>query len=705
MRQRQRRNSNSNSIEPPKSRMYQDGMEVGRHIASYLSIVDAESSIKPKVSHGRRGEEEFECKSNEFDVRHCYRCSEVIVSPERVGCNDNANRNSFSDLYLFEETKHGEEEEEEEEAGVCDDFLSFKRKEEVGDRDRCFPPETSFQSFVNVGLDGPLLDVHGDDGNYESACSLEYAGSGETVEQCSVPSNYSVLPETIESDDEESITPSNDLNQSQRQPLNSSKIIHIRCDSSPSALFEVGEMVLSASLPLRSYVQYVVENIDTSLTEGTDLDHEVTLNSRDRYNVPLCVECKHYFDSTSPESLREPDEMEAIVQEKRWRLVRGLERQFCPNPNSFKFGTKDLIHERAISARGIIGMVCKKVMENVPLSILLKLSEGTANIGIRTCVAVYKISSSMIRAGYSFVLWCLERIWREIVNFHPWTMVEIFFNMQKRAMGKTTEACQSASAAIHMIAGHASNGLSTRNGHFSSRSSIFSSFRNRPDPGRNINEKLLRKLNSVDAASRVVAYMEWDDSVLSQHVRAKVQRMMHYDVSLRPFVATVSVADQTSSLLPRSRPAARVYENVGLIDSSIHSGSSHMYEGCSIDSEGFSIDSGFESRASSSCVTNDSPFLCTPKSFPTTPSSRQLVMARSCRFSEDVVYLARDQLRVENGLSSKDQKTRGLAQSLRECRRLAVFNASDTSTGIVLTRGQHCATKVGNVLYCSTRSM
>jgi len=690
--------------------MYQDGMEIGRHIASYLSIMDAESSallahkVKRKVSHCsrlRHGGEEFECKPNEFDFRHCYRCSEVIVSPERIRYNDNGNRNSLGDLYLFEETKQGEEEEEE--TGVCDDFMNFKRKEEIDNRDRCFPPETSFQSFV--GLDEPLIDVHGDDGNYESLCSLDYADSGKKVEQCSVPLNYSVLPETIESDDEESITPSNDLNQSPKQSLNSSKIINIRCDSSPSAMFEVGEMVLSACLPLRSYVQYVVENIDTSLSEGTDLDHEVTLKSPDRYNVPLCIECKHYFDSTSPESLREPDEMEAIVQEKRWRLVRGLERQCCPNPNSFQFDTKDLIHERAISARGIIGMFCKKVMENVPLSILLKLSEGTANTGIRTCVAVYKISSSMISAGYSFVRWCLERIWRKIVNFHPWTMVEIFFNMQKRAMGKTTEVCQSASAAIHMIAGHASNGLSTRNGHFSSRSSIFSSFRNRPDPGRNINEKLLRKLNSVDAASRVVAYMEWDDSVLSQHARAKMQRMMHYDVSLRPFVATVSVADQTSSLLPRSRPAASLYENVGLIDSSIHSVSSHMYEGCSIDSEGFSIDSGFESRASSSCVTSDSPFLCTPKSFPTTPSSRQLVMARSCRFSEDVVYLARDQLRVENGLSSKDQKTRGLAQSLRECRRLAVFNASDTSTGIVLTRGQHCATKVGNVLYCSTRSM
>ena len=37
--------------------------------------------------------------------------------------------------------------------------------------------------------------------------------------------------------------------------------------------------------------------------------------------------------------------------------------------------------------------------------------------------------------------------------------------------------------------------------------------------------------------------------------------------------------------------------------------------------------------------------------------------------------------------------------------RLAVFNAQDTGNAITLTCGQHCATKSGNTLYSSTRSM
>lgn len=97
--------------------------------------------------------------------------------------------------------------------------------------------------------------------------------------------------------------------------------------------------------------------------------------------------------------------------------------------------------------------------------------------------------------------------------------------------------------------------------------------------------------------------------------------------------------------------------------------------------------------------------MCTPRSFPPTPGSRSLVISRGNRFTEDVVFLARDQLRVEGGLSSDNERTRAMSNALREGSRLAVFNAADVSTGIALTCGQHVASKVGNVLYCSTRSM
>ena len=82
-----------------------------------------------------------------------------------------------------------------------------------------------------------------------------------------------------------------------------------------------------------------------------------------------------------------------------------------------------------------------------------------------------------------------------------------------------------------------------------------------------------------------------------------------------------------------------------------------------------------------------------------------MVMARGTRFAEDVVFLARDKLRIQGGLISKNERTRAMAKALREASRLAVFNAADVGNGITLTCGQHVATKVGNVLYCSTRSM
>ena len=97
--------------------------------------------------------------------------------------------------------------------------------------------------------------------------------------------------------------------------------------------------------------------------------------------------------------------------------------------------------------------------------------------------------------------------------------------------------------------------------------------------------------------------------------------------------------------------------------------------------------------------------MCTPKSFPPTPSSRHLVMARGSRFSDDVVFLARDRLRIHGALESGNERTREMAQALKKGKRLAVFDAKDASNGIELTCGQHIVTKVGNLLYGTTRSM
>ncbi|KAL3921796.1 MAG: hypothetical protein SGILL_002556, partial [Bacillariaceae sp.] len=112
-----------------------------------------------------------------------------------------------------------------------------------------------------------------------------------------------------------------------------------------------------------------------------------------------------------------------------------------------------------------------------------------------------------------------------------------------------------------------------------------------------------------------------------------------------------------------------------------------------------------EESSVTSSPNNESPFMCTPQSFPPTPASRRMVLARGTRFSDDVIFLARDQLRVHDGLQSSNERTKEMAVALRGGKRLAVFDADDASAGIDLTCGQHVATKVGNLLYCSTRSM
>lgn len=121
---------------------------------------------------------------------------------------------------------------------------------------------------------------------------------------------------------------------------------------------------------------------------------------------------------------------------------------------------------------------------------------------------------------------------------------------------------------------------------------------------------------------------------------------------------------------------------------------------------------------------------------------------RFSHFSDDVVYLARDQLRLEELVKADDDVTKMAALSLKQqvhihiptshdsihtspvpashcsfsfmnhwltyalilplnqqaC--LAVFNAEDTASGIVLSCGGHCATKVGSsTIYTSTRGM
>jgi len=210
---------------------------------------------------------------------------------------------------------------------------------------------------------------------------------------------------------------------------------------------------------------------------------------------------------------------------------------------------------------------------------------------------------------------------------------------------------------------------------------------------------LYRKLNKINPAAKVIAYIEGDDDALTQHAKKRVQRMMHYSVPLRPFMATIKVpAHGVSDDVPlAANAAAGLFGNVDFptvtdVDDTFNQSRRRLV---SERSSAYDTDEDYD----------ESPFLCTPKSFPPTPSSRAHVLARGTKFAEDVVFLARDQLRVEEGLESENEQTRAMAKALREGKRLAVFNASDVGGGINLSCGQHCASKVGNDIYSTARGM
>ncbi|KAG5182183.1 hypothetical protein JKP88DRAFT_186372 [Tribonema minus] len=144
--------------------------------------------------------------------------------------------------------------------------------------------------------------------------------------------------------------------------------------------------------------------------------------------------------------------------------------------------------------------------------------------------------------------------------------------------------------------------------------------------------------------------------------------MMHYDVPLHPFQATVAVDPHSISPLT----------------------------GHGVDELGALSTGGM------------ALYMCTPQSFPPTPVSRACVMSRSTQFSDDVLFLARDHLRLDEQCRSRhsDETSRLTAEFLRSQARLAVLNGHAAADGISLTCGHHCAAKTGTAqLYSSVRAM
>lgn len=328
-------------------------------------------------------------------------------------------------------------------------------------------------------------------------------------------------------------------------------------------------------------------------------------------------------------------------------------------------------------------------LRDVPLSVVFDIFEQTGGLGLETTVASFQLSLTTLGNIVSLIGRTTQLMWKTISSFNPLHVLEAMISLQFNAMGKTSEVLASGIQSVATGVGSASSmalyRLSAANLSASRLESSSSLVANGHSRSRNIfsNEvattKLLKKLSVINDAARVVSYRELEDDTggLTRQAVCRTRRMMHYTVPLRPFVATVVV----SSYMDSSEDELRL----PFQDSSAS----------------LSIDSA----CTTSVDEDESPFMCTPQSFPPTPHSRQLVIAQRAQFSDDVIFIARDRLRIHDGLKSEDERTRERSRALEVEKRLAVFACKDLSFGIELTCGRHIATKVGHMYYASTRSM
>lgn len=343
------------------------------------------------------------------------------------------------------------------------------------------------------------------------------------------------------------------------------------------------------------------------------------------------------------------------------------------------------------------------LFRNVPLSVLFDVADALVGVSLDTTFATFQLTIKSINGTISALAYAVCVVWDAIITFNPFQLLEAIISIQFNAMGKTSEVLVSgiqsvatgvgsaSSIALHRLSA-ANLSISGVNGPSSSQvpSGDGSARRGRGTVVHNtaLNKKLLRKMSSLNEAARVVAYREMSDDTggLTRHAISRTRRMMHYSVSLRPFVATVAVKpSEAGNNRSGYGPDSTGDHNI------VESGMATLV------SDGDASESSTHGSVSPTSK-GESPLICSPQSFPPTPRSRQMVLARGSQFADDVVFLARDRLRIHDGLENNNERTREMAWALREGKRLAIFDGNGVN-GIELTCGQHIATKVGNMHY------
>lgn len=157
----------------------------------------------------------------------------------------------------------------------------------------------------------------------------------------------------------------------------------------------------------------------------------------------------------------------------------------------------------------------------------------------------------------------------------------------------------------------------------------------------------------VMAVTAVVLEYREKECMVPMNINRRIQRVMHFQIPLRSFEATVRLPPE------HAMQSRRLGQGAG---------------------GGAAPPRGDDGASSTSAYVSSS----SPRSIPVSPIARKRVQLAFSNFSDDVLYQARDRLRQER------------AATLTGDRQLRVprFNIQDCNEEIYLSCGKHCATKV-----------
>jgi hypothetical protein len=186
---------------------------------------------------------------------------------------------------------------------------------------------------------------------------------------------------------------------------------------------------------------------------------------------------------------------------------------------------KQRVSPRRSRRRIIIHAIVDLILHNLPLSILIDVVEAVGEVSLDTTFASYRLTANGLNAIVKGLIITVRKIWEFVVNFNPFQLLETIVSFQFNAMEKTSEVLatgiqsvatgmgSASSMALRRLSGTNLSVNLSASKTMPSASLLGDSGLRRPSrsAGISLNEKLLRKLSSVNDAARVVSYMESED--------------------------------------------------------------------------------------------------------------------------------------------------------------------------------------------------